>query len=50
MSLPVDPVTKTRKYYFDRHASDFINSLPPTYETDDDKQQFRHFIEYYGTS
>lgn len=50
MSLPVDPVTKTRKYYFDRHASDFINSLPPTYETEDDKQQFRHFIAYYGTS
>ena len=50
MSLPVDPVTKTRKYYFDHHASDFINSLPPTYETDDEKQQFRHFIENYGTS
>lgn len=50
MSLPVDPVTKTRKYYFDRHANDFINSLPPTYSTEEDKQQFRHFIESYGTS
>ena len=49
MSLPVDPVTKTRQYRFDRHAEDFVNSLPPAYETEDHKEQFRHFIQYYGT-
>jgi hypothetical protein len=50
MALPVDPVTHTRQYHFDRHANDFINSLPTTYETDQDKEQFRTFIENWGTS
>ena len=50
MSLPVDPVTHTRQYNIDRHANDFINSLPPAYETEDHKTQFRYFIEKYGTS
>jgi hypothetical protein len=50
MSLPVDPVTKTRQYRIDRHASDFANSLPPQYDTEDNKAQFRYFIEKYGTS
>ena len=50
MRLPVDPVTKTRQYDIDRHAHDFANSLPPMYDTDDHKAQFRYFIENYGTS
>ena len=30
MSLPVDPVSKTRQYRFDRHAGDFVNRSVPT--------------------
>ncbi len=50
MRLPVDPHTHTRQYEFDRHASDFVESLPPLYDTEDNKAQFRYFIEKYGTS
>eukprot|EP00946_MAST-07B_sp_MAST-7B-sp1_P003984 g3984.t1 len=50
MSLPVDPVTHTRKYGIDRHAKDFADSLPPFYDTEDNKAQYRYFIENYGTS
>ena len=50
MSLPVDPGTRTRKYRIDRHALDFVQSLPPLYDTDENKAQFRYFIEKYGTS
>ena len=50
MSLPVDPVTHTRKYDFDRHARDFAESLPPLYDTEDNKAQYRYFLENYGTS
>ncbi len=50
MSLPVDPVTKTRQYNFSRFAHAFVQSLPPTYESEAQKQQFRYFIEHYGTS
>ena len=50
MNLPVDPTTHTRQYHFDRHANDFLNALPPTYSSDDDKAQFRKFIENWGTS
>jgi hypothetical protein len=50
MNLPVDPTTNTRQYHFDRHANDFINALPVTYESDNDKAQYRKFIENWGTS
>ena len=50
MSLPVDPITHTRQYEFDRHALEFVQSLPPMYSTAEHKQQYRYFIENYGTS
>ena len=50
MNLPVDPTTHTRQYHFDRHADEFINALPATYESENDKAQFRKFIENWGTS
>ena len=31
-------------------AKPLAESLPPTYDTDDHKAQFRYFIENYGTS
>jgi hypothetical protein len=50
MSLPVDPATHTRQYQFDRHAHDFMQSLPPLYDSVEHKQQFQYFFEQYGTS
>lgn len=50
MKLPVDPATGARAYHLDRHAADFLDSLPATYTSADDKKQFREFIENYGTS
>ncbi len=50
MKLPVDPATNARAYHLDRHAADFLYSLPATYASADDKKQFREFIDNYGTS
>ena len=35
---------------FQRHARDFVDSLPPAYDKEEHKAQFRYFIEHYGTS
>ena len=50
MSLPVDPTTHMRQYQLDRYAELFLQSLPPAYDTTENKKQFQFFIERYGTS
>lgn len=50
MQLPFDPTTNTRTFQFDRNARAFALSLPPRYDTEGHKAQFRKFIESYGTS